>query len=128
MVSEVSRKSGYEYLRLIEAERGSDEAMQGKEKGCVEVTEGLLDGAEKELAAYANAVQILFGSERVHQSIEDWLGELQLMNWSEGDVVPVWRQVTIASAIRIASRVNAPLLKERPKFLSLVVATPLSPR
>jgi len=49
-------------------------------------------------------VQTLFGSERVDQSIEDWLGELQLMNWSEGDAVPVWRRVTIASAIRIASR------------------------
>jgi len=51
VVSEVSRNSGYEYLRLTEADRGLGEAMQGKEQSCVEVTAGLLDGAEKELAA-----------------------------------------------------------------------------
>jgi hypothetical protein len=90
--------------------------MQGKaqrmEQSCVEITAGFLDGAEKELSAYARAVREVFGSERVRQSIEDWLAELELMDWPAKVASPDWRRVTIAAANRLAGRVNAPWLKE----------------
>jgi hypothetical protein len=73
---------------------------------CVELTSGLLPGAEKELAAYARAVQELFGSVEARQSIEDWREELQWMDWPSGERIPDWRRVTIAAAKRLASRVQ----------------------
>ena len=86
--------------------------MPSTKPSCVELTSGLLPRAEKELVAYAGAVQELFGSNEARQSIEDWMGELQWMDWPSGDRIPDWRRVTIAAAMRLASRVQAAQLKE----------------
>jgi hypothetical protein len=80
--------------------------MPDTKPSCVELTSGLLSSAEKELAAYAGAVQELFGSEQARRSIADWMQELQGMDWPDGDRVPDWRRVTIAAATRLASRVQ----------------------
>lgn len=100
--------------------------MQGIKQNCVELTAELLPGAERELAAFARVVEEQFGGAQARQSIEDWMAELELMDWQKRDEVPVWRQVTIASTIRLAGRVSAPSLKKTTEFLNLVrVATPL---
>jgi hypothetical protein len=117
VVSEVSRNFEFAYLRLNSADGvRMNFLMQGTEQSCVELAAGLVPDAEKELAAYASAVHELFGSEQARRSVEDWMAELQVLDWPNGEAAPVWRQVTIASAIRLASRVNAPLHKETTEF------------
>ncbi|HME36509.1 MAG TPA: hypothetical protein VKF84_14835 [Candidatus Sulfotelmatobacter sp.] len=91
--------------------------MQTAKQSCVEHTTGFLPGAEKELAAYAGAVQELFGSEQARQSVEDWLTELELMDWPARDALPDWRHVTVAAATRLARRVNALRPMDRAEFL-----------
>jgi hypothetical protein len=80
--------------------------MQRTKEVCVELTAVLLPSAENELAAFAGAVQELFGAEQVRQSIDDWMDELGTMDgWRQG-AMPDWRAITIAAAVRLASRVN----------------------
>jgi len=67
---------------------------------------GLLLEAERELTAFALAVTQRFGAERARQSVEDWMEELESMNWPAEEACPVWRRVTIAAALRLAGRVN----------------------
>lgn len=93
---------------------------QGTKQSCVELAAELLPDAEKELAAYARAVQELFGSEQARQSIEDWMAELDLIDWPSGDSAPDWRRLTITAAIRLAIRVNAPGLNQITGFSDLV--------
>jgi hypothetical protein len=89
---------------------------QGAKQSCVELAAELLPDAEKELAAYTRAVQELSGSEQARQSIEDWMAELDLIDWPSGDSAPDWRRLTIAAAIRLAIRVNAPGLNQTSGF------------
>jgi hypothetical protein len=64
--------------------------------------------AERELSAFFNAVQQLFGSEQAERSAEDWLHEL-----AETESLPVsvreWRLITAKVARRLADRVNTSL-------------------
>jgi hypothetical protein len=62
--------------------------------------------AERELSAFARAVEELFGPEQARQSIEDWMEELESMDWRTQKGVRDWRRLTIAAAARLASRVN----------------------
>lgn len=66
----------------------------------------LLTDAERELAAFLHAVNDLFGREQAQQSSQDWIEELELMDWSTQEINPDWRKLTIAAAIRLARRVN----------------------
>jgi len=72
----------------------------------VQTTTELLASAEQELQAFAGAVTGLFGEEQAQQSAQDWLQELELMDWPTGDEVPNWRRVTIAAAARLAGRLK----------------------
>jgi hypothetical protein len=83
-----------------------DSLVQGLVEDCVELTGVFVDAAEKELAAYARAVRELFGSEQARQSTEDWMAELESMDWPGRDAAPDWRGVTIRAAARLAHRVN----------------------
>jgi hypothetical protein len=62
--------------------------------------------AERELAAFFNAVIQLFGSEQAELSAEEWLQEL-----TEIDALPAstreWRLITAKASTRLASRVRA---------------------
>lgn len=80
--------------------------MQKANDLVVDVTAGFLSDAEKELAAFARAVRELFGSGQVRQSIEDWIEELESMDWWCAESVTDWRGITIASAVRLASRMG----------------------
>jgi hypothetical protein len=66
----------------------------------------LIAMAERELAAFFNAIAQLFGSEQAEVSAEDWLHEL-----IEIDALPTsareWRLITAKVLTRLASRVNA---------------------
>jgi hypothetical protein len=66
----------------------------------------LLPRAEKELGAFARAVNKLFGSAHAGQSIEDWVEEFESIDWPAGSTTPNWRRVTIVAAARLASRVE----------------------
>jgi hypothetical protein len=81
-------------------------SIDGKTDDCVEFTDRLLPRAERELGAFARAVDKLFGSAHVGQSIEDWIGEFESIDWPAGGAIPDWRQVTIAAAVRLAGRVE----------------------
>jgi hypothetical protein len=96
--------------------------MQRTERSCDELAAGLAPDAEKELAAFVHAVQELFGPEQARQSTEDWLEELESMDLPRGNAVSSWRPVTIASAIRLASRVNSPMFRQTIEFPNLVAA------
>ena len=63
-----------------------------------------VNSAEKELFAFALAVHSLFGAGQVRYSVEDWICELQSIEWRPQERVPDWRQVTIAAARRLAAR------------------------
>jgi hypothetical protein len=52
--------------------------MQETKQFCAELTAGFLERAEKELSAYALAVQELFGSDESCQSIEDRVGQIDM--------------------------------------------------
>ncbi|MGP0021596.1 MAG: hypothetical protein ACLPHP_23725 [Candidatus Sulfotelmatobacter sp.] len=80
--------------------------MQKTEQNCDELMGGLLPEAERELTAFALAVTQRFGAEQARCSIEDWMQELELMDWPTGEALPDWRRITIAAALRLAGRVN----------------------
>lgn len=66
----------------------------------------LLNLAEKHLAAFARAVSEMFGPAHVRQSVDDWIEELELAEWSQDKRLPDWRRVTVAAAARLAVRTN----------------------
>jgi hypothetical protein len=60
---------------------------------CIQLPSGFLILAEKELSAFINAVDKLFGAERARRSAPDWIEELELMDWPLGSI-PDWRRAT----------------------------------
>jgi hypothetical protein len=66
----------------------------------------LLPRAEKELGAFAQAINKLFSSAHIGQSIEDWVEEFESIDWPAGAAIPDWRRVTIVAAARLASRLE----------------------
>lgn len=83
-----------------------------KEDSALTALDGLCPCAERELAAFARAVEELFGPEQARQSIEDWMEELESMDWRSQETVRDWRRLTIAAAARLAGRVNVLPQKE----------------
>ena len=81
-------------------------SIHGKTDDCLEISDRLLPRAEKELGAFARAVNKLFGSAQVDQSIEDWVEEFESIDWPTGAAIPDCRRVTIVAAARLASRVE----------------------
>lgn len=82
--------------------------MQSTKQNCDEYASALQPGAEKELAAYASAVRALFGADQALQCAEDWLEELERMNWPPDGRIPNWRCLTITAAKRLANRLSVP--------------------
>ncbi len=80
--------------------------MQEAKQSCAEHAGSLLHSAEKELAAFSQAVLELFGSEQARLSAEDWIEELELMDLPAGAGSPDWRRLTISAASRLALRVQ----------------------
>jgi len=76
---------------------------------CIQFSAGLLPVAERHLAAFAQAVNGFYGPERARQSAEDWLEELELVDWPEAETAPDWLQITVAAAARLADRIDIDL-------------------
>jgi hypothetical protein len=76
-----------------------------KENSVATALEVLYSCAERELAAFARAVEELFGPEQARLSIEDWMEELESMDWRSQMTVGDLRGLTIAATVRLASRV-----------------------
>jgi hypothetical protein len=74
---------------------------------CLQFSARLMGSAGQELAAFGGAVHELYGAEQAQQSAEDWIDELESMDWPAGGGTPDWRRVTIAAAVRLARRVTA---------------------
>jgi hypothetical protein len=86
--------------------QGKTISIHGKTDDGLEISDRLLPRAERELGAFARAVNKLFGSAHAGQSIEDWVEEFASMDWPAGGTIPDWRRVTIMAAARLAGRVE----------------------
>jgi hypothetical protein len=70
---------------------------------CVQLADGFLILAEKELSAFIHAVDKLFGPEQARQSALHWIEELERMDWPYGESIPDWRLATVAASARLGS-------------------------
>jgi hypothetical protein len=61
--------------------------------------------AETELAAFYEAVFRRYGSKEASKAAEDWIEELETMDWPADWALPNWRHVTIAAADYLALRI-----------------------
>ena len=65
--------------------------------------------AERELASFMSAVNLLYGPDQARLSANEWLEESELMDSPPRSAVRDWRAVTIAASARLASRVRVPV-------------------
>ena len=70
---------------------------------CIQLADGFLILAEKELSAFIRAVDKLFGAEQAQQSARHWIEELERMDWPSGESIPDWRRATVAASARLAA-------------------------
>jgi hypothetical protein len=63
-----------------------------------------LFSAEKELSALFAAVHQLFGAEQSQKAAENWIDELEELDWSSEASVIDWRRVPIAAAAKLVAR------------------------
>jgi hypothetical protein len=61
--------------------------------------------AEKELAAFYEAVFRQYGLKEASNAAQDWIDELGTMDWPADWTLPNWRHVTIAAADCLALRI-----------------------
>ena len=61
--------------------------------------------AETELAAFYEAVFRRYGLKEAGKSAQDWIEELETMEWPADWPLPSWRHVTIAAADCLALRI-----------------------
>jgi hypothetical protein len=83
---------------------------------CVQLANGLVVLAEKELSAFISAVDKLFGAKQARQSALDWIEELELMDWPSGESIPDWRRATLGASARLGTLMSSsgePPLAER---------------
>ena len=86
--------------------QGKTISIHGTTDDCLEISDRLLPRAQRELGAFARAVNKLFGSAHAGQSIEAWVEEFESIDWPVGGAIPDWRLVTIAAAARLAARLH----------------------
>ena len=64
----------------------------------------LLASAEREVSAFVTAVNQLLGAKQGRKAANNWIEELERMDWPSGASVTDWRKVTIAAAARLVRR------------------------
>ena len=72
----------------------------------VELVGEYLTYAENELTALYSAVSQLFGLEQAQLAVEDWLTELEAMEWPGELPIPDWRRPTVTAVSRLADRIG----------------------
>jgi hypothetical protein len=70
----------------------------------VERVAELMTTAEAELAAFYEAVFRQYGLKEAKKAAQDWIEELETMDWPTDWALPNWRHVTIAAADCLALR------------------------
>ena len=65
----------------------------------------LMTTAETELAAFCEAVFRRYGRKEARKAAQDWIEELETMDWPADWALPNWRHVTIAAADCLALRI-----------------------
>ena len=65
----------------------------------------LMTTAETELAAFYEAVFRRYGLKEARKSAQNWIEELETMDWPAGWALPNWRHVTIAAVDCLALRI-----------------------
>ena len=65
----------------------------------------LMVTAETELAAFYEAVFRQYGLKEAKKAAQDWIEELETMDWPADWALPNWRHVTIAAADCLAHRI-----------------------
>ena len=70
---------------------------------CIQLTDGFLILAEKELSAFIRAVDKSFGAEQARQSARHGIEELERMDWPSGESIPDWRRATVGASDRLAA-------------------------
>jgi hypothetical protein len=86
--------------------QGKAMSIDNNADDCVGLSERLLPRAKGELGSFAGAVNKLFGSAHVGESLEEWLEELGSIDWPAGEAIPDWRRITITAGARLASRLK----------------------
>jgi hypothetical protein len=86
-----------------------DEAPKGDDNRSADVK----TLAERELAAFCNAVKKLFGSRQAELAANDWLRELEIINALPASIRE-WRMITISAARQLAARLNVPFQQIEP--------------
>ena len=71
----------------------------------VERVAELMTTAETELAAFYEAVFRRYGLKEARKAAQDWIEELETMEWPADWAFPNWRHVTIAAADCLAFRI-----------------------
>jgi hypothetical protein len=71
----------------------------------VELVAEIMMTAETELAAFYEAVFRRYGLKEARKAAQDWIEELETMDWSTDWALPNWRYVTIAAADCLAFRI-----------------------
>ena len=61
--------------------------------------------AERELAAFYEAVFRRYGLNEARKAAQDWIEELETMDWPSDWILANWRHVTIAAADCLAFRI-----------------------
>jgi|SRR5580704_10810018 hypothetical protein len=70
---------------------------------CIQLADGFLILAEKELSAFIRAVDKLFGAEQARQAALHWIEELEPMDWPCGESIPDWRRATVGASARLGA-------------------------
>ena len=75
------------------------------QQALVERVAELMTTAETELAAFYEAVFRRYSLKEARKAAQDWIEELERMNWPADPALPNWRHVTIAAAECLALRI-----------------------
>jgi hypothetical protein len=75
------------------------------QQASVEMIADLLPTAERELAAFYEAIEKRYGPEEARKAAHDWIEEVETMDWPAEGTIPNWRHVSIVAADCLASRV-----------------------
>ena len=94
-ISSVGRQVVILEKRKCSRDAGTDRRIQ--------LANGFVIPAEKELLAFISAVDTLFGAEQAHRSTLDWMEELELMDWPSGESGPDWRRATLGASARLGT-------------------------
>jgi hypothetical protein len=71
----------------------------------VEIIADLLLTAKRELASFYEAIEKSYGPEEARKAAQDWIEEVETMDWPAEGTIPNWRHVSIVAADCLASRV-----------------------